>query len=127
MRWLTISHISARAKIGTRASRIASVHNVMRQCPENTTTRTAEATIRPKAAKSVGPRIACGATAGQLLRNSLTCRLHRSAHPAQKKEVCTMASFRVSLLFASILVLGVAGEARAESVTVTKAVQDACA
>jgi len=38
-----------------------------------------------------------------------------------------MASFRVSLLFASILVLGVAGEARAESVTVTKAVQDACA
>jgi len=38
-----------------------------------------------------------------------------------------MASFRVSLLFASILVLGVAGEARAESVTVTKTVQDACA
>ena len=36
-------------------------------------------------------------------------------------------SFRVSFLVASIFVLGVAGEARAQSVTVTKAVQDACA
>ena len=38
-----------------------------------------------------------------------------------------MASFRVSLLVASIFVLGVAGEAGAQSVTINKAVQDACA
>ena len=38
-----------------------------------------------------------------------------------------MASFRVSLLVASIFVLGVAGEASAQSVTISKAVQDACA
>jgi hypothetical protein len=38
-----------------------------------------------------------------------------------------MASFRVSLLVASIFVLSLAGQASAQSVTVTKAVQDACA
>ena len=38
-----------------------------------------------------------------------------------------MASFRVSLLVASIFILGVAGEASAQSVTISKAVQDACA
>ena len=38
-----------------------------------------------------------------------------------------MASFRVSLLVASMFVLSLAGQASAESVTVTKAVQDACA
>jgi hypothetical protein len=38
-----------------------------------------------------------------------------------------MASFRVSFLVASIFVFGLAGEACAQSVTVTKAVQDACA
>ena len=36
-------------------------------------------------------------------------------------------SYRVSLLIAFALVLGFAGTVRAESVTVTKAVQDACA
>jgi len=36
-------------------------------------------------------------------------------------------SYRVSLLVAFALVLGFAGTVRAESVTVTKAVQDACA
>ena len=36
-------------------------------------------------------------------------------------------SYRVSLLVAFALMLGFAGAARAESVTVTKAVQDACA
>jgi hypothetical protein len=35
--------------------------------------------------------------------------------------------YRVALLIAFALVLGSAGTARAESVTVTKAVQDACA
>jgi hypothetical protein len=38
-----------------------------------------------------------------------------------------MASFRVSLLVASIFVLSVAGQASAQSVTISKAVQDACA
>jgi hypothetical protein len=38
-----------------------------------------------------------------------------------------MASFRVSFLVASIIVFGFANEACAQSVTVTKAVQDACA
>ena len=38
-----------------------------------------------------------------------------------------MASFRVSLLVASIFVVTLAGQASAQSVTVTKAVQDACA
>jgi hypothetical protein len=38
-----------------------------------------------------------------------------------------MASFRVSLLVASIFVFGLAGEASAQSVTISKAVQDACA
>ena len=38
-----------------------------------------------------------------------------------------MASFRVSFLVASIIVFDFAGEACAQSVTVTKAVQDACA
>ena len=38
-----------------------------------------------------------------------------------------MASFRVSLLVASIFVASIAGQASAQSVTVTKAVQDACA
>ena len=36
-------------------------------------------------------------------------------------------SYRVKMLIASALVLGFAGAAQAESVTVTKAVQDACA
>jgi hypothetical protein len=36
-------------------------------------------------------------------------------------------SYRVSLLIAFALALGFAGAARAESVTITKAVQDACA
>jgi hypothetical protein len=36
-------------------------------------------------------------------------------------------SYRVSLLVAFALALGFAGAARAESVTITKAVQDACA
>ena len=36
-------------------------------------------------------------------------------------------SYRVSLLIAFALALGFAGTARAESVTITKAVQDACA
>jgi peroxiredoxin len=39
----------------------------------------------------------------------------------------TMASIRVSLLVASIVVFGLASEARTESVTISKAVQDACA
>jgi len=38
-----------------------------------------------------------------------------------------MASFRVILLVASIFVVSLAGQASAQSVTVTKAVQDACA
>jgi hypothetical protein len=38
-----------------------------------------------------------------------------------------MASFRVSLLVAFIFVVTLAGQASAQSVTVTKAVQDACA
>ena len=36
-------------------------------------------------------------------------------------------SYRVTLLIVAASMLGVAGAARAESVTVTKAVQDACA
>jgi hypothetical protein len=38
-----------------------------------------------------------------------------------------MASIRVSLLVASIVVFGLTSEARTESVTISKAVQDACA
>jgi len=38
-----------------------------------------------------------------------------------------MVSFRVSLLVASAFLLSLAGQASAESVTITKAVQDACA
>jgi hypothetical protein len=38
-----------------------------------------------------------------------------------------MTSIRVSLLIASIVVFGLTGEACTESVTISKAVQDACA
>ena len=38
-----------------------------------------------------------------------------------------MTSIRVTLLVASIVVFGLTGEARTESVTISKAVQDACA
>jgi hypothetical protein len=38
-----------------------------------------------------------------------------------------MASFRMNFLVASIFVFGLAGAACAQSVTITKAVQDACA